>query len=334
MSGGESKYETKYNDDFNNSLLDDVIDAPIESSYINRRLSLFSDDPNIRRLQASVRKDCLRINKQMMKQRQNMLSVKNLSRRKQKQFASLDKVGRVAATMDISREMAQQRIALREEEVKRQKEREEKLDNQLNTLMTEILSIKTTMKKNEDEQTELLLAKIEDIEKQRKLEEKVAKVEKPRVEKLTFSEQSQMFIESMSQDKTFAIHMNVIESAVKLGSSSLKQTLNFIGMGNYETDVGAKFYEFIQYWSKSLLTAVKEMLVRPAGIGYKMGKILLSVTNPSQAPDIFSDMIKDIMYFLLGFVIINLVPWYHAMGFPQVVDELARGKAMEKVLRS
>ena len=85
---GETKYETKYNDDFNKTLLNVVIDAPLRSSYVDRRLSLFSDDPNIRRLQASVRKDCLRINKQMLRQRQNMLSVKNLSRRKQKQYAS------------------------------------------------------------------------------------------------------------------------------------------------------------------------------------------------------------------------------------------------------
>jgi hypothetical protein len=113
-----------------------------------------------------------------------------------------------------------------------------------------------------------------------------------------------MFIEGLSQDNTFVIHMNVIESAVKLGSSSLKQTLNFIGIGSYETNVRVKFYEFIQYWSKSLLTAVKEMLIRPAGIGFKMGKILFSFTNPSQIPDIFYAMLKDIMYFVLGFVVI------------------------------
>ena len=51
--------------------------------------------------------------------------------------------------------------------------------------------MKADIKKDESEQTELILAKIEDIEKRRKLEEKVAKVEKPRVEKLTFTEQTQ-----------------------------------------------------------------------------------------------------------------------------------------------
>lgn len=300
----ETKYETKFNDDFNKTLLNTAIGAPLQSSYINRRLSLVSDDPNIRRLQASVRKDCLRINKQMMKQRQNMLSVKNLSRRKQKQLATVDKVSRLASAMDISREMAQQRLELREADVRRGVEKDKQLNKKIDMIMTEILSMKTDMKKDKNNQTELILAKIDEIEKSRKQEEKIAKIEKPKMAKLTFTDQTQMFIDSMSQDKTFAIHMNVVESAVKLGSSSLKQTLNFIGMGNYETNVRVKLYEFIQYWSRSLLTALKEMLVRPAGIGFKMGKILFSFTNPAQIPDIMYDIVKDIMYFVLGFIIL------------------------------
>ena len=300
----ETKYETKYSDDFQVSLLNSALDTPLRSSYIHRRLSLFSDDPNIRRLQASVRKDCLKINKKMMKQRQNMLSVKNLSRRKQKKLESVDRVDRVSSTLDITREMAQQHLELRQAEEQRKKDREDQLDKKLNMIMTEILSMKTAKKKNENEQTELILAKIEDIEKRRKLEEKVAKVEKPKVEKLTFTEQSQMFIEKMSQDKTVFIHMEVVESAVKLGSATLKQTLNYIGMGNYETNLRVRLYNFIQDWSLSLLTAVKEMLIRPAGIGFKMGKMLFSIPNPSQIPDIFHDMVKDILYFVLGFVII------------------------------
>ena len=272
MSGGEFNYETKYSDEFQNSLLNSALDAPLRSSYINRSLRMFSDDPNIRRLQASVRKDCLKINKKMMKQRQNMLSVKNLSRRKQKKLESVDRVGRVSSTLDITREMAQQHLELRQAEEQRKKDREDQLDKKLNMIMTEILSMKTAKKKNENEQTELILAKIEDIEKRRKLEEKVAKVEKPKVEKLTFTEQSQMFIEKMSQDKTVFIHMEVVESAVKLGSATLKQTLNYIGIGNYETNLRVRLYNFIQDWSLSLLTAVKEMLIRPAGIGFKMGK--------------------------------------------------------------
>lgn len=300
----ETKYETKYSDDFQVSLLNSALDTPLRSSYIHRRLSLFSDDPNIRRLQASVRKDCLKINKKMMKQRQNMLSVKNLSRRKQKQIAAVDRVGKVASTLGVSREIAEQSLEMKKAEEQRKKDREDQLDKKLNMIMTEILSMKTAMKKDENEQTELILAKIDEIEKRRKLEEKVAKVEKPKVEKLTFSEQTQVFIESMSQDKTFVIHMNVVEAIVKLGSATLKQTLNYIGMGNYETNVRVRLYRFIQDWSKSLLTALKEMLMRPAGIGFKMGKMLFSALNPSQIPDIFYAMVKDIVYFVLGFVII------------------------------
>ena len=67
-----------------------------------------------------------------------------------------------------------------------------------------------------------------------------------------------------------------------------------------------KLYEVIQYWSKSLLRAVKEMLVRPASIGFKMGKIVFSLPNPSQIPDIFRDMVKDIMYFVFGFMVIYI----------------------------
>ena len=204
----ETKYETKYSDDFQDSLLNSALDTPLRSSYIHRRLSLFSDDPNIRRLQASVRKDCLKINKKMMKQRQNMLSVKNLSRRKQKKIAAVDRVGKVASTLGVSREMSEQSLEMKKAEEQRKKEKEDQLDKKLNMIMTEILSMKTAMKKDENEQTELILAKIDEIEKRRKLEEKVAKVEKPKVEKLTFSEQTQVFIESMSQDKTFVIHMN------------------------------------------------------------------------------------------------------------------------------
>lgn len=300
----ETKYETKYSDDFQNSLLNSALDAPLRSSYISRRLSLFSDDPNIRRLQASVRKDCLKIDKKMMKQRQNMLSVKNLSRRKQKLIAAVDKVNRVASALGVSREMSEQRLEMKETEERRKKDRQDQLDKKLDMMLTEILSVKTAMKKNENEQTELILAKIDEIEKRRKLEEKNAQIQKTPVAKVTFTEQSQMFIESMSQDKTVFIHMQVVESAVKLGSATLKQTLNYIGMGNYETSIRARLYQFIQDWSKSLLTALKEMLLRPAGIGFKMGKMLFSIPNPSQIPDIFSDMVKDIMYFVLGFVIL------------------------------
>lgn len=300
----ETKYETKYSDDFQSSLLNSALDAPLRSSYISRRLSLFSDDPNIRRLQASVRKDCLKINKKMMKQRQNMLSVKNLSRRKQKLIAAVDKVNRVASALGVSREMSEQRLEMKETEERRKKDREDQLHKKVDMMLTEILSVKTAMKKNENEQTELILAKIDEIEKSRKLEEKNAQIEKTPMVKLTFTEQSQMFIESMSQDKTVFIHMQVVESAVKLGSATLKQTLNYVGMGNYETSIRARLYQFIQNWSKSLLTALKEMLLRPAGIGFKMGKMLFSIPNPSQIPDIFSDMVKDIMYFVLGFVIL------------------------------
>lgn len=300
----ETKYETKYSDEFQTSVLNSALDTPLRSSYIHRRLSLFSDDPNIRMLQASVRKDCLKINKKMMKQRQNMLSVKNLSRRKQKKIAAVDRVGKVASTLGVSREMAEQSLEMKKAEEQRKKEKEDQLDKKLNMIMTEILSMKSAMKKNENEQTDLILAKIEDIEKRRKLEEKVAKIEKPKVEKLTFTEQSQVFIESMSQDKTVFIHMEVVESAVKLGSATLKQTLNYIGMGNYETNIRVRLYKFIQDWSKSLLSAVKEMLIRPVGIGFKMGKILFSLLNPSKIPDIFYAMVKDVMYFVLGFVII------------------------------
>lgn len=300
----ETKYETKYSDDFQNSLLDSALDTPLRSSYISRRLSLFSDDPNIRRLQASVRKDCLKINKKMMKQRQNMLSVKNLSRRKQKLIAAVDKVNRVASALGVSREMSEQRLEMKETEERRKKDRQDQLDKKLDMMLTEILSVKTAMKKNENEQTELILAKIDEIEKRRKLEEKNAQIQKTPVAKVTFTEQSQMFIESMSQDKTVFLHMQVVESAVKLGSATLKQTLNYVGMGNYETSIRARLYQFIQDWSKSLLTALKEMLLRPAGIGFKMGKMLFSIPNPSQIPDIFSDMVKDIMYFVLGFVIL------------------------------
>mgnify|MGYP001204754761 CR=1 FL=1 len=296
----ETKYETKYSDDFQSSLLNSALDAPLRSSYISRRLSLFSDDPNIRRLQASVRKDCLKIDKKMMKQRQNMLSVKNLSRRKQKLIAAVDKVNRVASALGVSREMSEQRLEMKETEERRKKDREDQLHKKVDMMLTEILSVKTAMKKNENEQTELILAKIDEIEKSRKLEEKNAQIEKTPMVKLTFTEQSQMFIESMSQDKTVFIHMQVVESAVKLGSATLKQTLNYIGMGNYETSIRARLYQFIQNWSKSLLTALKEMLLRPAGIGFKMGKMLFSIPNPSQIPDIFSDMVKDILYFVLG----------------------------------
>ena len=72
----ETKYETKYSDEYNSAVLDTAADAPLKSSYVKRRLSLFSDDPSIRRLQASVRQECLQMNKELMRQKKEMLSIK------------------------------------------------------------------------------------------------------------------------------------------------------------------------------------------------------------------------------------------------------------------
>ena len=66
----ETKYETKYSDEYN-SVLDTAANAPLKSSYVKRRLSLFSDDPNIRRLQASVREECLQMNKELMTEKKD-----------------------------------------------------------------------------------------------------------------------------------------------------------------------------------------------------------------------------------------------------------------------
>ena len=65
--------------------------------------------------------------------------------------------------------MSEQRLEIQKAEEQRKKEKEDQLDKKLNMIMTEILSMKTAMNKNKDDQTELLLAKIDEIEKRRKL---------------------------------------------------------------------------------------------------------------------------------------------------------------------
>jgi len=307
----ESKYESKH--EFDEAVLKTAVGAPLKSSYIQRRMSAFSDDPVQRRLQAAVRLECLQLNKTLMKQRQVMLSTKQLSRRKQKKLEAVDKVGRLASFMDISREEAQRLMNAKKEATKKesreQEARESRLEETLNRVLAEVKEMKSSM--NKEEKT--IIAKMDEIER----------IKQPRVKKVTFTEQTQNLFEDLRETNTVFNHMGVIEAGLKFGLSTLQETANVIGFGNYNINYIETFYDFVKAWSKSIMTALKDLLIRPAGMGFKLGKIILSVTDPAAIPGILWDMLKDLIFFLLGFAVV----WFQfeALSTMVVVFDLMFG---------
>lgn len=292
----ETKYETKYSDDLNDAVLNCAVDAPLTSSFVKRRMSAFSDDPLKRRLQAAVRQECLKMSKKLLKERQAMLSTKRLSRRKQKKLEAVDRVARLASFMDISEEEAQRLIDTKkdaiEKESKRQEDKESRLEIMLNNVLAEVNEVKTMMKEQR-----VIHEKIDEI---------LAKpTEKQNVDlKLTFTDQTQKLFDDLRETNTFFIHMGVVEAVLQFGTATLKETANVVGLRHYKTNYIEIFYDFIKKWSKSLITALKDLLIRPAGMGFKLGKMLLSVTNPGAIPGIIWDIMKDLIFFLMGFAVI------------------------------
>jgi len=257
-------------------------------------MSAFSDDPLKRRLQAAVRQECLQMSKKLLKERQAMLSTKRLSRRKQKKLEAVDRVARLASFMDISREEAQSLMDAREDatekESKRQEDKESRLEAMLSNVLAEVNEMKTTMK-----QTVI----------RKKMDEVLAKpTEKQKIQKVTFTDQTQKLFDDLRETNTVFIHMKVVEAALKLGTATLKETANVVGLGHYKTNYIETFYDFIKKWSKSLITSLKDLLIRPAGMGFKLGKMLLSVTNPGAIPGIMWDIMNDLIFFLMGFAVI------------------------------
>ena len=290
----ETKYETKYSDKLDDAVLNCAVDAPLTSSFMKRRMSAFSDDPLKRRLQAAVRQECLQMSKKLLKERQAMLSTKRLSRRKQKKLEAVDRVARLASFMDISREEAQSLIDARknaiEKESKRQEDKESRLEAMLSNVLAEVNEMKTT---------------IEQKVIRKKMDEVLAKpTERQKIQKVTFTDQTQKLFDDLRETNTFFIHMGVVEAALQIGTATLKETANVVGLGHYRTNYIETFYDFIKKWSKSLITSLKDLLIRPAGMGFKLGKMLLSVTNPGAIPGIMWDIMKDLIFFLMGFAVI------------------------------
>ena len=268
------------------AVIDTARDAPLRSSSTTNPELL--DDPFERKLQLEVRLECLRRSEQLEKERNNMLK-KDLSKRKQKQLERVDRVARLASFMDISKEDAQKLI-----------DAKNAMDN--GSIQEQMLQVQRALERIEqqlgtgNEEQITILKQVEDLKKSQTSGS-------PR-RKITFTQQTQAFFQDLQENQTAFVYLRLVETASKFGFATLKQYANTVGLANSSrVNFLETLHDFIRAWSKSLLTSLKDLLYRPAHIGLNIGKIFASITNPSKITEILSDMIKDVIFFTIGFLV-------------------------------
>ena len=268
------------------AVLDTARGAPLRSSYTTDRE--LSDDPLQRKIQIEVRLECLRMSKQL-RDEQNAMLEKNLSKKKQKQLAGVDRVARLASFMDISKEDAQKLI-----------DAKNAMDN--GSIQEQMLQVQRALKRIEQQlgtgnkEQITILKQVEDLKK--------SQTSGPPRPKITFTQQTQAFFQDLQENQTVFVYMRLVETASKFGFATLKQYANTVGLANSSrVNFLETFHDFIRAWSKSLLTSLKDLLYRPAHIGLNIGKIFASATNWSKITEILSDTIKDVIFFTMGFLL-------------------------------
>ena len=88
--------------------------------------------------------------------------------------------------------------------------------------------------------------------------------------KLTMTDQARNLFDSFTKEDDFFVHSEALEMLCMLAANPISK-----GFGYFKTkDFGRDLFNFIKLWSRSALNVIKQVILRPINIGFKLLKIL------------------------------------------------------------
>ena len=158
--------------------------------------------------------------------------------------------------MDISKKEAQRLIDARKESAEQKKNDQSRLEAKID----ELTSIIKKQSVQQDENS-LRIDKVLKYIQQKPITKQ---------KNVTMTDQARNLFESFTKEDDFFVHSEALEMLCMLAANPITR-----GIGYFKTkDFGRDLFNFIKLWTRSALNVIKQVVLRPIKIGFKMLKVV------------------------------------------------------------